>query len=216
VQVRGVDVELFEERVALGDRELTMVHPRRPDELIDEEAFARDEFLPYWAELWPSGVALARAVEPLVRPGDAVVELGCGLALPSIAAALPGARVLATDWSPDALGFALGNAQRNGATIETALVSWSEPAVLLERGPWDLVLAADVLYENRNVEPLLRLLARLESDVLLADPGRPAARIFLADAADSWHIRRLGRDATYPAVSLYRLTRRTKPVPAGL
>jgi predicted nicotinamide N-methyase len=164
-------VELIEERVALAERELTIVHPRRPDELIDEEAFARDEFLPYWAELWPSGVALARAVERFVRPGMRVVELGCGLAVPSIAAALAGAEVLATDWSPDALEFAYENARRNGARIDTALVSWTEPDSF--RGFWDVALAADVLYENRNVEPLLGLLPQLAPGVLLAEPGRP-------------------------------------------
>jgi predicted nicotinamide N-methyase len=191
-------VDLVEERVELAERELMIVHPRRPDELIDEEAFARDEFLPYWAELWPSGVALARAVEDVVQPGMRVVELGCGLAVPSIAAALAGASVLATDWSPDALEFARENARRNDATIATALVSWSDPAAL--DASWDLVLAADVLYENRNVDPLLALLPRLAPQVLLAEPGRPASRTFLARAATDWQIDELGE-------RLYRLTR---------
>jgi predicted nicotinamide N-methyase len=183
-------VELVQDTVSLAGRELTIVHPRRPDELIDEEAFARDEFLPYWAELWPSGVALARVTECYVRPGMRVVELGCGLAVPSMAAALAGAHVLATDWSPDALEFARENARRNGATIETALASWTDPDAL--HGSWDLVLAADLLYEHRNVEPLLALLPRLAPEVLLADPGRPAAKTFLAGAAEDWRIEDLG------------------------
>jgi predicted nicotinamide N-methyase len=198
-------VEVVEERVSLAERELRIVHPRRPDELIDEEAFARDEFLPYWAELWPSGVALARAVERFVRPGMRVVELGCGLAVSSIAAALAGASVLATDWSPDALEFARDNAERNGARIETALVSWSDPDAL--HGAWDLVLVADVLYENRNVEPLLALLPRLAPEVVLAEPGRPASRTFLARAETDWRIEDLGD-------RLYRLTRATGTPPA--
>jgi predicted nicotinamide N-methyase len=207
VQRGGIDVELVEERVALGDRELTVVHPRRPDELIDEEAFASDEFLPYWAELWPSGVVLARAVAPLVRPGDAVVELGCGLALPSIAAALAGGRVLATDWSPDGLLFAAANAARNGVRIETALVPWSTPDELVMRGPWDWVLAADLLYENRNVLLLASLLPRLVGDrgrVLLADPGRPAARDFFAAVSD-WDVEPKPRDTAHPRVGLHAL-----------
>jgi predicted nicotinamide N-methyase len=190
-------VELIEDRVALAERELTILHPRRPDELIDEAAFMRDEFLPYWAELWPSGVALARAVERFVRPGMRVVELGCGLGVPSIAAALAGAEVLATDWSPDALEFVRANAHRNGARIDTALVSWTEPDSF--RGFWDVALAADVLYENRNVEPLLALLPQLTPEVLLAEPGRPASRTFLDAARADWRMERL------PA-SVYRLT----------
>jgi len=62
-----------------------------PEELIDEEAFANDEFLPYWAELWPAARALAAALPPVA--GLRVVELGCGLGLPSLVAAAGGAEV---------------------------------------------------------------------------------------------------------------------------
>jgi predicted nicotinamide N-methyase len=120
--------------------------------------------------------------------GSRVVELGCGLGLPSIAAALGGARVLATDWSQDAVDAAAANAARNGAMIETLVVSWDSPAALLERAPFDLVLAADVLYERRNVEPLLELLPRLAPEVLLAEPGRPYAPTFLERAAATWKV----------------------------
>jgi predicted nicotinamide N-methyase len=154
------------------------VRPPDAAELIDEDAFAENESLPYWAELWPSGVALARAAAETVAPGERVVELGCGLGVASIAAALSGADVLATDWAPEALAFTRENAARNGVLLETALASWTEPEELVARGPWDWVLAADVLYENRNVEPLVALLPRLGSKALVADPGRPAAKTF--------------------------------------
>jgi hypothetical protein len=66
---------------------------------------AHEEYPPYWAQLWPSSVALARAVAIAKPAGARVLELRCGLGLPSIAAALSGAHVLATDRSTDALGF---------------------------------------------------------------------------------------------------------------
>ncbi|HVM16981.1 MAG TPA: methyltransferase domain-containing protein [Gaiellaceae bacterium] len=193
MEVRGVEVELVEEAVAIGGRALTIVHPRSADELIDEEAFEREEFLPYWAELWPSAVELARAVAARELAGARVVELGCGLALPSIVAVLGGAEALATDWSEDALRFARTNAQRNGAAIETARVDWAAPDALLARAPYDLVLAADVLYERRNAELLLPLLPQLADEVLLADPGRPAERSFLDRAAAEWRVETSGR-----------------------
>src|SRR5829696_6470190 len=158
-------VDLVEEVVPLRDRELAVLRPRDSEALIDEEAFEREELMPYWAELWPSGVALARAVASVSLGGRRVVELGCGgLALPSIAAGLAGARVLATDWSPEALDLARTNAQRNGATIEVEVVAWERAEDLVARGPWDLVLAADVLYERRNLAPLLDLLPRLAAE----------------------------------------------------
>ena len=63
-------------------------------------------------------------------------------------------------------------------------------AELAGRAPWELVLAADVLYELRNVDLLLGLLARLvgpggQGEVLLADPGRPPWTVFEAGLADA-------------------------------
>src|SRR5215218_11367546 len=94
---------LVEQVVALCERELLILAPRDPEALLSDEAFAVDEFVPYWAELWPSAVALARVVARRPLTGRRVLELGCGLGLPAIAAALGGGRVLATDWSPDAV-----------------------------------------------------------------------------------------------------------------
>jgi predicted nicotinamide N-methyase len=172
-------LNLVEDTVAVGGLQLRILRPRQADALLSEEAFEHEEFLPYWAELWPSGLALARIVRRRDLEGLHVLELGCGLGLPSIVAALGGAEVLATDWSPEALEVAAANAERNGADVETALVSWSGPERLLRSAPWDLVLGADLLYERRNVEQLLSLLPRLGGEVLLAEPGRPpAARFF--------------------------------------
>jgi predicted nicotinamide N-methyase len=193
MEVRGATVEVVEEHVAVAGRRLAVVHPRAADELIDEEAFEQEEFLPYWAELWPSAVELAGAVAERPLAGLRVLELGCGLALPSIVAALGGARALATDWSEDALRFARLNAERNGAAVETVRVAWEAPEELAARAPFDLVLAADVLYERRNADLLLPLLPRLGREVLLADPGRPAESSFLERAAADWRIETAGR-----------------------
>jgi len=199
-------VEVTQTTVELPALTLTIEHPPDAVELIDELAFEHEEFLPYWAEVWPSGVALARFVARRTLRGTRVLELGCGLALPSIVAALRGASVLATDWSPDALLFAERNAARNGAAVETALVAWSRAAELVGRGQWQLVLAADVLYERRNVEPLLELLPLLGSEVLLADPGRPALRAFL-EGATSWDVTHIAA-SELPSGGVYRLCSR--------
>src|SRR5262245_7163323 len=132
MQVRGRDVELVEERLTLGSLELVLVRPRDSEELLDEEAFEQEEYLPYWAELCPCSLPLAPVAGQL-RPTGSVVELGCGLGLPSIVAALGGAAVTATDWSSDALAFAERNAERNGAELQTLLVSWGDPSSLVAR-----------------------------------------------------------------------------------
>lgn len=201
--------DVVEETVALAGRELRIVRPRDVMELLDEGAFDQDEFLPYWAELWPSGIALARAVAERDLAGTRVLELGCGLGLSSIAAALAGATVLATDWSTDAVAFTRANADRNAARVETAVCSWTEPGPLLTRAPWDLVLAADVLYERRGVDQLLELLPSLvdgTGEVWLADPGRPTAAAFLEAVRVGWR-RHAAPDPETPQVTLHRLHR---------
>jgi predicted nicotinamide N-methyase len=173
------------ERVALPGGEVELTRPRDPEALISEEAFEHEELLPYWAELWASGVALAHDLSMRALRGARTLELGCGLALPSIAAARAGGRVLATDWATDAVAAASANALQNGVEIETLVCDWSAPGPLLERVPFDLVLASDVLYERRNVRQLLALLPRLVTPrglILIADPGRPAAEEFLGGA----------------------------------
>jgi predicted nicotinamide N-methyase len=193
--------DLVEESVALRGAALQVLRPRDAEALLDERAFEHEEYLPYWAELWPSGVALARRVAARALKGARVLELGCGLGLPSLAAALAGGRVLATDWSPQAIELLHENAERNDAELETAIVDWASPEVLLQRAPWDLVLGADLLYERRNVAPLLELLPPLvggRGELWLADPGRAPAEEFLAGFA------RLAEDADGP-VTVYRL-----------
>jgi predicted nicotinamide N-methyase len=183
--------DLVEDVVGIGGRELSLLRPREPDALLSEEAFAHEEFLPYWAELWPSALALARVVGVRALRGARVLELGCGLGLPSLAAAAAGGRVVATDWSPDAVAMTARNAERNGLRVEAMVASWTAPEALIAHAPWDLVLASDVLYERRNGEALLPLLPRLidsRGEIWLADPGRPAAEGFLAAASSVFTI----------------------------
>jgi predicted nicotinamide N-methyase len=197
-----------EERIALPVGEVALTRPRDSEALLTEEGFEKEEFLPYWAELWSSGVALAHDVAGRSLRGASVVELGCGLGLPSIAAALAGGRVLATDWSADAVRATAANAALNEARLVTAQVAWAAPDELVERAPWAYVIAADVLYEPRNVDLLLDLLPRLvdkRGRILIADPGRNPAEDFIARAAASrWRVRTTS-SARHPRVRLHRL-----------
>jgi predicted nicotinamide N-methyase len=160
----------------VGEVELSLLRPVSPDALLDEEAFARDEFLPYWAELWPAATALAAAL-PAVA-GLRVVELGCGLGLPSLVAAARGAEVTATDWAAEAVELLRENAARNGLRLHAEVRDWREPWP--ER--FDLVLAADVLYERRNVTPLLERLRELAPVAYVGLAGRPYEAEFLRNA----------------------------------
>jgi predicted nicotinamide N-methyase len=179
-------VDTVVEQITVEAVALELERPLDPDALVDESAFARDEFLPYWASLWPSGVALAHHVARLRPTGVRVVELGCGLGLPSLVAARLGADVTALDWSPDAVSLLRRNAERNGVRLESVVADWRTPGPAADRR-FPMVLAADVLYEQRNAEPLLELLERIVEPggaAYVADPGRRHAPSFLAGAAE--------------------------------
>ncbi|MDA0168723.1 methyltransferase domain-containing protein [Solirubrobacter taibaiensis] len=142
--------------------------------------------VPYWARPWPSGVGLAGALYDDPPPaGTKVLELGCGLALPSVMAARAGASVLATDGATDAVAFAAHVLALNDVLGEVAVVDWSTHGdMLVARGPFDLVLAADVLYTRANAEAAKRLFPRLVAPggrLIIADPNRAGALHFLQD-----------------------------------
>jgi predicted nicotinamide N-methyase len=179
-----------------------VLQPEESADLPDDGPVEWAPLAPYWSVLWRSGVELARELDGEELSGLRVVELGCGLAVPSLAAARAGAEVLATDTDAEALELVAQNARTNDAHVETAVVDWAQPDELVSRAPFDLVLAADVLYERASVALLLSLLPRLGPEVWLADPGRPAADAFLEEARGRhWGVETRVRDV----VQIHRL-----------
>ena len=193
---------LVRHRLALPGGDLRVLQPADAAELPDDGAVEWAPLVPYWSVLWRSGVALARELAEGRLTGLRAVELGCGLGLPSMAAARAGARVLATDGDPEAIPLLERNARENGVEVETAHVDWTAAERLVARGPFDLVLAADVLYGEESVEPLLALLPRLGREVWLADPGRRPAAAFLERARRLWAVATTARDG----IEIHRLT----------
>jgi predicted nicotinamide N-methyase len=107
-----------------------------------------------------------------------------------------GADLLATDYSDTSLLLTrLTSLRHAGVEPETLQVNWREPSDALLAGcpeGFDVVLAADVLYERRDIAPLLELFDRIlaPNGVLwLAEPGRPPASIFLETASrEGWSL----------------------------
>ncbi len=131
---------------------------------------------PYWMHLWPGATALARRVAQAeqVGPECRVLELGCGLALPSLVAAARGARVVATDWKAEPLRFARASAALNRQVLEAVQISWDQPAL---QETFDLCLGADIAYDRAAEAPLIRAL----ESVL-----RPGGVAWLADSVNTY------------------------------
>jgi predicted nicotinamide N-methyase len=166
------------ERVDIEGRTFWIDHPTETDRLLDHpfvhRAFEADEYLPYWADLWPASRMLAKAIIRESWPADLhALEIGCGLGLPGIAALSKGLSVTFSDYDATALRFAADNARLNGFdNFRTLQMDWRYPPPDL-RVP--LLLASDLIYELRNVEPLVRLIKQVlqpEGLCLLTDQDR--------------------------------------------
>jgi ETFB lysine methyltransferase len=167
--------------VRIGGTEVDLLRPPMAEALISEEDFARDERLPYWAELWPSAVVLADRVAGERGEGRSLLELGCGLGLVAVAALRAGYRVTATDYYEDALAFTRANAWRTvGREPATRAADWR--ALPGDLGRYDRVVAADVLYERPYAALVAVAVALTLADggvATVADPGRVALSAFV-------------------------------------
>jgi predicted nicotinamide N-methyase len=148
---------------------------------ISESDFQEDERLPYWAELWPSSLALA---EYLLENRDLFVnkellELGCGLGLGGMAAHTCGARVLFSDYETLALHFTQRNFHRNFKQLaQVTLLDWRNISL---KCCFDIIIAADILYEVRLLLPVFNLLSRILLPgglAIIAEPNRTVAQEF--------------------------------------
>jgi predicted nicotinamide N-methyase len=101
--------------------------------------------------------------------------------LPTILALAQGAEVLATDHYEAALDFTAYNARTNlDLEPKVSVLDWREPD-LGGMGTFDLVLAADVLYERKNAVALTNLVPKLlapAGEAIIADPRRDEAPVF--------------------------------------
>jgi predicted nicotinamide N-methyase len=179
------------ETVRVGGRTFKIDRPGGADRMFDHPAvraaYAADEYIPYWAELWDAGRMLAKAVlrepwEAYPRPAGGkleALEVACGLGLPGIAALGRGLRVTFSDIDELALQFAAANARLNGfSDFATAAIDLRSPPPGLRAS---VLLGSDLLYEPRMVEPSVAFIAAVLAPggvALIADPDRHSARPF--------------------------------------
>lgn len=176
----------------LGDKTYVLEVIRDLDEAIDlicaemkpEEKlnpFAED-LCPYFGILWSAAEGLSEylACYPELVKNKTVLELGCGLGLPSMVATHLGAKVLATDFHPDVEEYFLRNCRHSSLYCDYRRLNWRESTD--DIGKFDVVLGSDVLYESKHPkEVALGLLRFLKpgGTILLSDPGRAYLQSFL-------------------------------------
>jgi predicted nicotinamide N-methyase len=183
--------------IELAGRTIRLVRPTDPDRLLDDPRVVdwnrHDDYMPYWAYLWPAAYLLAEAVarepwpEPVEgsRPAEAL-EIGCGLGLAGLVAVARGLRVLFTDYDAAPLEFVVRSANENGfdrARFSVRRLDWRN----LPEERHSIILGADLIYEARLVPLVAGLLDRMLAPGgigLLASPYRVAAKGFPAAVAE--------------------------------
>lgn len=141
--------------VRIEDRTFLISRPAQSDQRIQ----GAEDYIPFWADLWPAARMLAKAIlrEPWT-PGAEALELGCGLGLPGIVALSRGLKVTFSDYDACALRFAAGNANLNGFNdFQTRQLDWRNPPADLQ---YPILLGSDLVYEQSKVEPLVQFLKR--------------------------------------------------------
>ena len=142
--------------INIGERCFRIIAVKNIDDLLDRLSQAnpdsvevKDERLPYWGEIWPSSLALSRFIleTAVLQKNTKTLELGCGIGLVGMTAALCGADVLLTDYQPDALRFAEMNWLVNlGESPKVKVLDWRNLEISEQ---FDFILASDVVYEKR-------------------------------------------------------------------
>ncbi len=172
--------EPVERRIEIASRPVSVWRPPDMESLIDLSSFEDDERIPYWADVWESAIVLAEDLATMDGRGKTLLELGCGLGLPALVAARSGFSVTASDYEEAALEGVRYNAEHNALSgIRTRVVDWRN--IPDDLGLFDVVVAADVLYESHHPEALAATIARTLAPsgmALVADPCRLKAAGF--------------------------------------
>ena len=148
-----------------GAHSVRLVQPADPDRLLSDAAVLdlnrTDDYMPYWAYLWPGASILAEAVSrhPWVE-GTRALEIGCGLGLAGLIGVACGLRVDFTDYDEAPLAFVARSLEENGVPADhgsTRRLDWRAPGHVC----YPVILGADVLYERRLVPLVCDLIAAL-------------------------------------------------------
>lgn len=168
------------------DEALELLVQSTEPKTIEEENRILD-LCPYFAIVWPAARGLAQfmAERKSLWRNKKGLELGCGLALPSIVAQKLSAQMTASDFHPDVGPWVKRNASLNHVDLSYQTWDWrsvdGSPI-----GPFDFVLASDVLYEKHHPETLaaaVKPLLKPNGRIYLSDPGRG----YLEAALDALH-----------------------------
>lgn len=151
----------------------------------DQDQSLAEEHCPYFGVMWEAGIGLSQFLTRDMCEGKKILEIGCGLALPSFIATRFGGNVIATDFHADVPLFLELNQEKNKINFEYQVMNWRNEIERTKNayGQFDLVLGSDILYESQHAMQVAEaLIAFLKpgGKIILSDPGRAYVQKFIS------------------------------------
>jgi predicted nicotinamide N-methyase len=199
--------------VTLNGRTVNIFTPASIDRFIDTDDAMHN--FPLWTKLWEASGILASYLYDLPPdPQKTMLEIGCGLGLVGISAAMAGHRVTMTELNPDALNFAGANAAANGCPeLPIDRLDWNAPQL---EGRFDYVVGSETVYKTDDIDGLEGLFDRYLSPggtIILAEGVRRTGIVFWERMRHSYDVQArrqvLRSDEGAFHVVLFRLQRKT-------
>ncbi|MEC9359956.1 MAG: methyltransferase domain-containing protein [Pseudomonadota bacterium] len=129
---------------------------------------------PLFGVLWDSGRVLAQLMSDFECGDKRILEVGCGIGLPSLMLNSRNADITATDFHPEAGRFLAENVRLNsGRAIPFVRAAWADSSSGLER--FDLIIGSDLLYQQDDLDMLSQFIeqhAQPRCEVIVVDQGR--------------------------------------------
>jgi predicted nicotinamide N-methyase len=146
--------------VKIGSKILRILQLRDFEKYIEEFVEAKEGSameLPFWAKVWESTFVLSYFLgkQPVVL-GRRMLELGAGVGVVGIYAALCGHHVTITDNNADALLFARANALLNGCPqVEVRKLDWRHTDLPHQ---YEVIFGSEIIYDRHSYGALVEFL----------------------------------------------------------
>lgn len=174
---------------SVGSHRLKLFVPQSIDALINSDDLFTD--FPLWAKIWEATAVLTSHLNSLpVSSGRRMLEIGAGMGVAGLSAALMGHPVTITEYNEDALNFARANARLNGIDPDRIIkLDWHHPALT---GRFDWIIGSEVVFKETDFPALMGLFNRYLAPggrILLAEGMRKTSLKFLKEIEDHYRIR---------------------------
>ena len=208
---RSYDTEIFP--VKIGSHRLRFYKPASIDRFINTDDPLNG--FPLWAKIWEASAVMAQYLADLpVVPGERILELGAGLGVAGIVAAVLGHDVTLTEYDANALNFLRANVVLNHCgSARVAPLDWFAPDL---EGHFDMIIGSEIVYQQNAVEALGRIFQQYlspEGKVVLAERVRPTGAVFFEKMAGTYDIRTQKRTLRFKdkteTVVLFELSKRS-------